>query len=114
MLSKKVRRCSGMIQTQGNLLVAAVVSRLENDRLGTEKRRLKKDMDNLMKENIKSQQKSQGKEKVNAALLNLTPDEKCGLRIIHDVRRENPELQNEWEKFRTKRERRTLQAKTEA
>jgi hypothetical protein len=36
MLSKKVRRCSGMIQTQGNLLVAAVVSRLENDRLGTQ------------------------------------------------------------------------------
>jgi hypothetical protein len=73
-----------MIQTQGNLLAAGVVSRLENDRLGAEKRKLKKDMDNLMKENIKFQQKIQEKEKVNAALLNLIPDEKCELRIIHD------------------------------
>jgi len=53
MLSKKVRRCSGMIQTQRNLLAAAVVSRFENDRLGAEKWKLKKDMDNHMKENIK-------------------------------------------------------------
>jgi hypothetical protein len=95
-VSKKVRRCSGMIKTQGNLLAAGVVSRLENDRLGAEKRKLKKDMDNLMKENIKFQQQIQEKEKVNAALLNLIPDEKCELRIIHDIRRENPALQNEW------------------
>jgi hypothetical protein len=63
MLSKGVRRCSGMIQTQGNLPVAAVVSRLVNNRLGTEKRKLKKDMDNLIKENIKFQQRFKKKKK---------------------------------------------------
>lgn len=52
--------------------------------------------------------------------MNLIPDEKCELRIIHDIRRENPALQKEWEKFRAKREKRTaeekriLQAKTDA
>lgn len=94
MLSKKVRRCSGMILTQRNLLAAVVVSRFENDRLGAEKRKLKKDMDNHMKENIKFNKRFRKKEKVNTALLNLTPDEKCELRIIHDVRRENTALQN--------------------